>query len=113
MLATTGEYTTQKRRGTAALGGGTALDTMSAMPTVNVRLFAGLKEMIGAREITLALPDGATIHELRACIGETYPLVKPLLSTTVCAVGEEYVPVTHLLRDGDLVALIPPVSGGR
>jgi molybdopterin converting factor subunit 1 len=82
------------------------------MPTVNVRLFAGLREMIGQREITLALPEGATVRELRACIEETYPLVKPFLPTIVCAVGEEYVPISHLLREGDRVALIPPVSGG-
>jgi molybdopterin converting factor small subunit len=31
----------------------------------------------------------------------------------VCAVDEEYVPSEHVLRDGDHVALIPPVSGGR
>jgi molybdopterin converting factor subunit 1 len=83
------------------------------MPTVNIRLFASLREMIGEREITLALPEGATVRELHACIGEAYPLVKPFLPSIVCAVGEEYVPSTHPLREGDLVALIPPVSGGR
>ena len=83
------------------------------MPTVNVRLFASLKDAIGEREITLALPEGATIDALRACVGERYPAVKPLLPNVVCAVGEEYVPDTHALREGDLVALIPPVSGGR
>ena len=86
---------------------------MTAMPTVNVRLFASLKEMIGEREITLVLPDGATVRELQVCIGDAYPLVKPLLPTIVCAVDEEYVPITHTLHEGDVVALIPPVSGGR
>jgi molybdopterin synthase sulfur carrier subunit len=82
------------------------------MPTVNVRFYASLRETIGQREITLTLPDGATVEHVRARVGETYPLVKPFLPNVVCAVGEEYVPVTHTLREGDLVALIPPVSGG-
>jgi molybdopterin converting factor subunit 1 len=83
------------------------------MPTVNVRLFASLKDAIGEREITLVLPEGATIDALRACVADRYPAVKLLLSNIVCAVGEEYVTDTHTLGEGDLVALIPPVSGGR
>lgn len=82
------------------------------MPSVNVRLFAGLREMIGARDIVIDLPDGATAGDLRTKLGELYPLVLALLPSVVCAVDEEYVDASHLLRDGDDVALIPPVSGG-
>ena len=80
--------------------------------TVNVRLFAGLHDMIGKRDVTLDLPDGATIGQLRDRLGEEYPIVQPFLTTLVCAVDEEYVPSEHVLRDGEDVALIPPISGG-
>lgn len=83
------------------------------MATVNVRLYAGLQDMIGARDVKLQLPDGATIGQLRERLGEEYPVVQAFLPTLVCAVDEEYVPSEHVLRDGDHVALIPPVSGGR
>jgi molybdopterin synthase catalytic subunit len=83
------------------------------MPTVRVRLFAGLRETIGAREICVSLDEGATIADLCRRIGEEHPLVRPMLSTAVAAVAEEYVAADHRLRDGDDVALIPPVSGGR
>ena len=83
------------------------------MPTVNVRLFAGLREMIGEREILISLAEGAAISDLLARIGDDHPTVRPLLHTLVCAVDEEYVAGNHLLKEGDLVALIPPVSGGR
>jgi len=82
------------------------------MMTVSVRLYAGLREMAGARDIEMELPDGATIGELRDVLGERYPVVRAFLPTLVCAVDEEYVPSEHRLRDGDHVALIPPVSGG-
>ena len=81
--------------------------------TVHVRLFAGLHDMVGKRDLDLELPEGATIGELRDRLGEEYPIVQPFLSTLVCAVDEEYVPSDHVLSDGDKVALIPPVSGGR
>jgi molybdopterin converting factor subunit 1 len=82
------------------------------MPTVRVMLFAGLRETIGQREIDVHVPDGATIDTLRERIGEEYPMAKAILPVVVCAVDEEYVTPDHPLRDGDRVALIPPVSGG-
>ena len=79
---------------------------------VNVRLFAGLHDLLGQRRVTLELADGATVAQLREQLGRQYPVVVPFLSTLVCAVDEEYVTAEHPLRDGDDVALIPPVSGG-
>jgi len=80
--------------------------------TVSIRLFAGLHDLLGRREVSLELADGATVAELREQLGREYPIVSPFLTTLVCAVDEEYVPSEHQLRDGDDVALIPPVSGG-
>ncbi len=83
------------------------------MTTVHVRLYAGLQDLIGARDIDMDLPDGATVGGLREQLGEQYPVVQAFLPVLVCAVDEEYVPNEHVLREGDRVALIPPVSGGR
>ena len=82
------------------------------MITAHVRLFAGLHQLVGERELEMQLPDGATIEQLRDKLGDLYPAVQAFLPTLVCAVDEEYVPPEHVLRDGDHVALIPPVSGG-
>jgi molybdopterin synthase catalytic subunit len=82
------------------------------MPVISVRLFAGLREMIGERDVDVELPEGATVGDLRARLGEEYPIVQAFLPTLVCAVDEEYVPSEHVLQSGDRVALIPPVSGG-
>jgi molybdopterin converting factor small subunit len=83
------------------------------MTTVHIRLYAGLQDMIGSRDIDMELPAGATIGTLCDRLGEQYPVVQAFLPTLVCAVGEEYVPSEHVLRDDDHIALIPPVSGGR
>jgi MoaE-MoaD fusion protein len=79
---------------------------------VSVRLFAGLHDLIGERTIALNVTEGATVSELRDRFAEEFPVATPYLNTIVCAVDEEYVPTDHKLRDGDEVALIPPVSGG-
>jgi molybdopterin synthase catalytic subunit len=79
---------------------------------VSIRLFAGLHELLGQRNVTLDLPERATVADLRTQLSREYPVVTPFLTTLVCAVGDEYVSADHPLHEGDDVALIPPVSGG-
>ena len=80
---------------------------------VSVRLFAGLHDLIGQRQVQMKLPEGATVGDLRKKLSSEFPVILPFLNTLVCAVNEEYTPSEHRLREGDEVALIPPVSGGR
>ena len=77
-----------------------------------VLLFAALREAAGVREVTLELPAGALVSVLRAHLGDQFPRIAPLLGNVAAAVNEEYVPGDHALTEGDVVALIPPVSGG-
>ncbi|RLT40114.1 MAG: hypothetical protein DWI58_11615 [Chloroflexi bacterium] len=81
---------------------------------VTVRLFAGLREVVGSDAIVeeFATPE-VTVEALRARLGEAHPKLGPYLSGVAIAVNEEYIlePGTAL-TDGDTVALIPPISGG-
>lgn len=79
---------------------------------LTVKLFAVLHEVAGVRETAVELPHGATVRDLARALWERYPGLREHARTTVYAVNAEYVPDSHPLRDGDEVALIPPVSGG-
>ena len=72
---------------------------------VSVRLFAGVRERAGTAR--LELDDVARVDDVwaRLDLGDEPPGL-------VYAVNREYVDRGHELRDGDEVALIPPVSGG-
>jgi molybdopterin synthase catalytic subunit len=74
---------------------------------VTVRLFAMLRERAGARELTLDLPDGASVRDALEELGDLAAGL-PL----VMAVNREYAREDHVLDPGDELALIPPVSGG-
>src|SRR3982750_566996 len=74
---------------------------------VTVRLFAMLRERAGAREVTLELPDGASVRDALESLGD---LARGL--PLVMAVNREYAPEDQVLDPGDELALIPPVSGG-
>lgn len=82
------------------------------MPTVSVKLFAGLRALVGSSTLDISVPDGATADVLRTRIADEYPVLEPMMSTLVIAVGEEMVPLDHRIADGAEVDLIPPIAGG-
>lgn len=75
--------------------------------TLDVKLFAMLRERAGSDSVAVELPDGATVGDL---LGELSPLIGAM--PVRAAVNREYSAESAELRDGDEVALIPPVSGG-
>lgn len=79
---------------------------------LQVKLFASVREAIGAREIQVELPADATVADLLSEIRAQHPQVGPGLEAGLVAVNQEYVGLGTRLQDGDEVAIIPPVSGG-
>ena len=80
---------------------------------VSVRLFAMLREAARRDELDVELADGATAGDLVDAVARDAGLGAVVQrGQVVVAVNREYVPAGHPLRDGDEVALIPPVSGG-
>ncbi|WP_458414346.1 molybdopterin converting factor subunit 1 [Schinkia sp. CFF1] len=75
---------------------------------INILLFAHLQEAIGESKLTWTdLP--ITVGELKQQLSERYNL--PLQSVMV-AVNEEYADDEMKVSNNDIVAFIPPVSGG-
>ena len=59
------------------------------------------------------LDEGATAAVLIQHLSAQYSGLFHNLDTLVVAVNGEYASMSHVLKEGDEVALIPPVSGGR
>jgi molybdopterin converting factor subunit 1 len=72
---------------------------------VTVRLFAGLRERAGSDRVQVELPEGALVADLLAAM-EVAP------RSCVVAINREYADAAAPVREGDEVALVPPVSGG-
>ena len=79
---------------------------------VAVKLFAILRDKAGTASIPLELAEGATVVEAVGMLAGLYEGVKPFLARSAYAVNREYVPAATALKDGDELAIIPPVSGG-
>ena len=77
-----------------------------------VRLFARAKDLAGADAVTVDLPPGATVADLRHRLAEAYPKLAGLLSRCAVAVGGEFAEDSLTLPTCTELALLPPVSGG-
>jgi MoaE-MoaD fusion protein len=80
---------------------------------VKLLFFATLKDIVGASHLQLDLPAGATINELLSRLEATYPRFKGYRPVLLTAINEEYVDRNTSIKEGDEVAIFPPVSGGE
>lgn len=78
---------------------------------LTVRLFAAAADAVGQRRLEGDWA-GLTPPQLLAVLQEQHPGLARLTATLAVAVNREYAGPEVLLKDGDEVALIPPVSGG-
>lgn len=76
---------------------------------VNVLFFAELQETSGKEKITVET-SGKTISDLKENLQNDYDLTG--IDKAMVAVNEEYADDKTVLQKGDVVAFIPPVSGG-
>jgi molybdopterin converting factor subunit 1 len=79
---------------------------------VTVRLFARLRDIAGEAELARELAPGATIGSIWRELAAEYPELAPYGRSISTAVNADYARMDHVLRDGDEVAFLPPVSGG-
>lgn len=76
---------------------------------ITVLLFAHLQEEANRNALQIDVAN-VSVTELKEQVAKDYNL--SLSSNTMVAINEEYANEDDIVRDGDVVAFIPPVSGG-
>ena len=79
---------------------------------ITVRLFASHREAAGVSEIVVDLPADARAVDAFATCRRTHPGLPPPGAGIAFAVNRELAKADTKLRDGDEVAVLPPVAGG-
>ena len=80
--------------------------------TVKVLFFASCRDIVGTGEDEMTLPAGATVAALVKQVVEAHPRFGEMAPSLMVSVNQEYVEGEGVLKEGDEVAFIPPVSGG-
>lgn len=81
--------------------------------TTTVLYFAAVRDLVGRDEERLDLPASVTtVGELATFLAGIYPELAGRLDAVRFARNEVFASASEHLADGDVIALIPPVSGG-
>lgn len=80
---------------------------------VTLRYFAAVREAIGESTETREIAPGSTAGSLMDALARDYAIVAGARRSIMVMVNQVYAEPAQPLRDGDEVALIPPVSGGE
>ncbi len=78
---------------------------------VQVRLFAMMAQHAKTGMLNLEMPEGSCAGAVQAELQRRHPKM-PWPAGTMLAVNQEYAGTEAVLKSGDEVAIIPPVSGG-
>ncbi|MBS1545367.1 MAG: MoaD/ThiS family protein [Bacteroidetes bacterium] len=78
---------------------------------IKIVAFGIAKDILHQKGMTIDLAESKTLGALRELLYDQFPEFEKLKSLKF-AVGDEYRTDDFHLREGDEVAIIPPVSGG-
>ncbi|MEP7270196.1 MAG: molybdenum cofactor biosynthesis protein MoaE [Acidobacteriota bacterium] len=80
--------------------------------TIQVLLFGSCREAAGTGELSLEVGSTANVSRAFAEVARLFPSLISFQKSVLFAVNEEHVRGDHEIRDGDTLAIFPPVSGG-
>jgi molybdopterin converting factor subunit 1 len=79
---------------------------------VTVKLFARLRDIAGAAELTREVAPGATVGAVWQGLAAEFPGLAQYERSISSAINADYSRMDAQVREGDEVAFLPPVSGG-
>jgi molybdopterin synthase sulfur carrier subunit len=79
---------------------------------ITVKLFAAYQEAYNLPELNLELPINTPVIQVLEHLLTEKPQLEPWRNLTRFGVNLQFVEANTLLKNGDEVVLIPPVSGG-
>ena len=79
---------------------------------IRAEFYSRLRDIVGAPNLEIALREGATIADLFGELLGRYPALGDFERSVLFGIGVEFVDRKHLLKEGDVVAIMPPVQGG-
>lgn len=79
---------------------------------VRVKFFSAHREAVGKNEIEIELEERITSNRLLKMLITDYPRLRKLIDFTIISLNHSRANGNELLRDGDEVAIFPPIGGG-
>ena len=79
---------------------------------VRAEFYSRLRELVGSNSLEIVLGEGATVYDMREQLCGVYPKLRDFKKSMLFGIGVEFVNLEQPLRNGEVVAIMPPVQGG-
>ncbi len=79
---------------------------------VRVQFYSQLRDLMGASELNVDLPDRSTVGDLLAKVYERTPALRSRDKSILISAGVEFVDRNYELKLGEEISIMPPVQGG-
>jgi molybdopterin converting factor small subunit len=79
---------------------------------ITVQFFSQLRDVTGASELPVELPEESRVADLLAHLYRQCPALEKWDANLLIGAGVDFVERDHVLRANDQIALMPPVQGG-
>ncbi len=79
---------------------------------VTVLLFGHYRELVDGGELLVEVSEKTTVHSLIDTLVNRFSALEGISTHCRFAVNEEFAPLNASLADNDVVAVLPPMSGG-
>lgn len=79
---------------------------------IKVKLFAAFRDIVGVKEEDLEVKEGTTVQALLEGYITRFPQMAKFREHIILSVNKEYGAPAKVLKEGDEVSFLPPVSGG-
>ena len=80
--------------------------------TVRVQFFSHLRDIAGTAQAEAHVPEGASVADLLTVLYGQHPKLRAWDNSILIGAGVDFVERDYLLKEGDEIAIMPPVQGG-
>jgi molybdopterin converting factor subunit 1 len=79
---------------------------------INLLYFATFRDLIGFKKEEILMPEETTIADLQIHLAKLHPSIERGLPSAVFTINRDFAFADAIIKDGDEVAIFPPISGG-
>lgn len=79
---------------------------------ITINTFSSVRTVCGFSEKNINIKEGSTVGELQKILFKEFNELVKMEGRLLFAINEEYCDEKEILRNGDKLAIFPPVSGG-
>ncbi|UAM96941.1 MoaD/ThiS family protein [Polaribacter litorisediminis] len=78
---------------------------------ISVLFFGITTDLVGASQLQMEVEQNCSIASFKTVLKDKFSQLEKINSYAI-AINEEYATAASILKESDVVAIIPPVSGG-